>query len=137
MVTGLYAESHGIIDNYMYDSELNERVNFLGGNNSYDPKFWKNAKPIWISAQEQVAFLIEFLIWIFNINSFKGLKTAASYFVGSAIIGQTPDIWIKYDSNYWKTFIEEYKTSDRIDHVINWIKKFSLDLKQQTIGHLQ
>ena len=40
MVTGLYAESHGIIDIYMYDSELNERVNFLGGNNSYDPKFW-------------------------------------------------------------------------------------------------
>ena len=58
----------------------------------------------------------------------QGLKTAASYFVGSEIIGQTPDIWIKYDSNYWKTFTEDYKTSDRLDHVINWIHKFNLDL---------
>ncbi len=56
------------------------------------------------------------------------MKTAASYFVGSEIIGQTPDIWIKYDSSYWKTFTEDYKTYDRIDHVINWIHKFSLDL---------
>ena len=56
MITGLYTESHGIIDNYMFDPEFNEKVNFLGGNNSYDPKFWINTKPIWKSAQEQVDF---------------------------------------------------------------------------------
>lgn len=54
MVTGLYSEAHGIIDNYFYDPIFNEKVNFLGGYNAYDPKFWKNSKPIWVSAQEQV-----------------------------------------------------------------------------------
>jgi hypothetical protein len=94
----------------MYDPDFDEKVTFLGGKNAYDPKFWKQAKPIWVSGEEQ------------------GLKTAASYWVGSEIIGQTPDIWIKYDSNYYNTFIEEYKPSDRVGDVINWIYKFKLDL---------
>ena len=129
LVTGLYSESHGIIDNYMYDPEYDEKVNFLGGLNAYNPKFWKNTKPIWTTEQEQV-FLLEILSIKKKIECLflKELKTAASYWVGSEIVGQTPDIWIKYDSNYWKTFIEDYKVSDRVNDVVNWIHKFKLDL---------
>lgn len=38
----------------MYDPQYNEKVNFLGGKNAIDAKFWKEAKPIWITARDQV-----------------------------------------------------------------------------------
>lgn len=54
IVTGLYIESHGIIGNSLYDPDKNEKVNFLGGNNSLETKWWNSAEPIWLTAKNQV-----------------------------------------------------------------------------------
>ncbi|KAI8496487.1 Ectonucleotide pyrophosphatase/phosphodiesterase member 6 [Branchiostoma belcheri] len=50
IMTGLYSESHGMTGNYMYDSERN--VSFLVGFNreSFEPFWWENAEPLWITA---------------------------------------------------------------------------------------
>ncbi|XP_066263305.1 glycerophosphocholine cholinephosphodiesterase ENPP6-like [Branchiostoma lanceolatum] len=50
IMTGLYTESHGMTGNYMYDAERN--VSFLVGFNqeSFEPFWWENAEPLWITA---------------------------------------------------------------------------------------
>ncbi|GFO43554.1 ectonucleotide pyrophosphatase/phosphodiesterase family member 5 [Plakobranchus ocellatus] len=58
IVTGLYAESHGIIDNIMYDPELNETYVPLYKDKYAinNPKFYDTgAEPIWVTNQLQKA----------------------------------------------------------------------------------
>ena len=51
---GLYAESHGIVDNYMYDPK--HGTEFLIGNNpdQYHSYWWDDAEPLWITATKLV-----------------------------------------------------------------------------------
>ncbi|NWR29895.1 ENPP3 phosphodiesterase, partial [Tachuris rubrigastra] len=51
IVTGLYPESHGIIDNNMYDVDLNEHFS-LSGMEKFNPSWWKG-QPIWLTAMYQ------------------------------------------------------------------------------------
>ncbi|XP_017685934.1 PREDICTED: ectonucleotide pyrophosphatase/phosphodiesterase family member 3 isoform X1 [Lepidothrix coronata] len=51
IVTGLYPESHGIIDNSMYDVVLNEHFS-LSGMEKFNPSWWKG-QPIWLTAMYQ------------------------------------------------------------------------------------
>ncbi|NXG80266.1 ENPP3 phosphodiesterase, partial [Baryphthengus martii] len=51
IVTGLYPESHGIIDNNMYDVNLNKHFS-LSGTEKFDPAWWKG-QPIWLTAMYQ------------------------------------------------------------------------------------
>ncbi|NXM30315.1 ENPP3 phosphodiesterase, partial [Oxyruncus cristatus] len=51
IVTGLYPESHGIIDNSMYDVEMNENFS-LSGMEKFNPSWWKG-QPIWLTAMYQ------------------------------------------------------------------------------------
>ncbi|XP_050172625.1 venom phosphodiesterase 1-like [Myiozetetes cayanensis] len=51
IVTGLYPESHGIIDNNMYDIDLNEHFS-LSGMEKFNPSWWKG-QPIWLTAMYQ------------------------------------------------------------------------------------
>ena len=56
IVTGLYAESHGIIDNEMYDPDLNKTFVplYLDKYAHNDPKFYDTgAEPIWVTNQLQ------------------------------------------------------------------------------------
>ena len=70
---GLYPESQGIIGNKAYDPNFDEKVNFLDRNdaNRFNPKWWNNTEPIWLSAKNQVftfkvfKFESEFKIIIF------------------------------------------------------------------------
>jgi len=52
--TGLYAESHGIVDNFMYDVDHGEE--FLIGTNpaQYHSYWWNDGEPLWITATKQV-----------------------------------------------------------------------------------
>ncbi|XP_015284262.1 PREDICTED: ectonucleotide pyrophosphatase/phosphodiesterase family member 5-like, partial [Gekko japonicus] len=52
MVTGLYAEDHGIVANEMYDPVLNETFS-MNHMTMYNPKFWEHAYPVWITNQIQ------------------------------------------------------------------------------------
>ncbi|XP_006881994.1 PREDICTED: ectonucleotide pyrophosphatase/phosphodiesterase family member 5 [Elephantulus edwardii] len=50
MVTGLFAESHGIVSNSMFDPVLNKSFS-LDDMSIYDSEFWEEATPIWITSQ--------------------------------------------------------------------------------------
>ncbi|CAM9943098.1 unnamed protein product [Bubo scandiacus] len=51
IVTGLYPESHGIIDNSMYDVDLNAHFS-LSGMEKFKPSWWKG-QPVWLTAMYQ------------------------------------------------------------------------------------
>uniref|UniRef100_A0A8C3TLM6 Ectonucleotide pyrophosphatase/phosphodiesterase 3 n=1 Tax=Catharus ustulatus TaxID=91951 RepID=A0A8C3TLM6_CATUS len=51
IVTGLYPESHGIIDNNMYDVDLNAHFS-LSGEEKFKPAWWKG-QPVWLTAMYQ------------------------------------------------------------------------------------
>ncbi|EHH53087.1 hypothetical protein EGM_13651 [Macaca fascicularis] len=50
LVTGLFAENHGIVANDMFDPIQNKSFS-LDHMNIYDSKFWEEATPIWITNQ--------------------------------------------------------------------------------------
>ncbi|KAJ8305988.1 hypothetical protein KUTeg_016533 [Tegillarca granosa] len=95
IVTGLYPESHGIVDNNMYDWRINETFS-LSGNVKYQPEWW-GGEPLWITAKKQ------------------GKKSASFFWVGSDvnISGIQPDIWKQYDGSI------AYET--RVDTVLEWL----------------
>ena len=51
IVTGLYPESHGIIDNNMYDVNLNKHFS-LSSTEKFQPSWWKG-QPMWLTAMYQ------------------------------------------------------------------------------------
>lgn len=51
MVTGLYPESHGIIDNVIYDSEFNATFTYRG-KEKLKHRWW-GGQPIWITVEKQ------------------------------------------------------------------------------------
>ncbi|XP_067136105.1 glycerophosphocholine cholinephosphodiesterase ENPP6-like [Centruroides vittatus] len=51
MVTGVYSESHGFVNNYMYDK--NKDIYFEASPSSDDIWWWKGIEPIWITAEKR------------------------------------------------------------------------------------
>lgn len=51
LVTGLNAESHGIVANEMFDPHLNRSFS-MDGQNAYDPLWWEEAVPLWVTNQK-------------------------------------------------------------------------------------
>uniref|UniRef100_A0A672UL67 Ectonucleotide pyrophosphatase/phosphodiesterase 3 n=1 Tax=Strigops habroptila TaxID=2489341 RepID=A0A672UL67_STRHB len=51
IVTGLYPESHGIIDNSIYDVDLNKHFS-LSSTEKFNPSWWKG-QPVWLTAMYQ------------------------------------------------------------------------------------
>ncbi|XP_038655848.1 ectonucleotide pyrophosphatase/phosphodiesterase family member 5 [Scyliorhinus canicula] len=52
LVTGLYAENHGIVANEMYDQNLNKTFS-MDGMDIFDPVWWDEAYPLWVTNQIQ------------------------------------------------------------------------------------
>ncbi|XP_036727026.1 ectonucleotide pyrophosphatase/phosphodiesterase family member 3 isoform X2 [Balaenoptera musculus] len=79
IVTGLYPESHGIIDNNMYDVYLNKK--FSLSSKEKDNPVWWHGQPIWLTAMYQ------------------GLKAGTYFWPGSdvAINGTFPSIYRIYN----------------------------------------
>ncbi|TKC43549.1 hypothetical protein EI555_021111, partial [Monodon monoceros] len=79
IVTGLYPESHGIIDNKMYDVHLNKNFS-LSSKEKNNPVWW-HGQPIWLTAMYQ------------------GLKAGTYFWPGSdvAINGTFPSIYRIYN----------------------------------------
>lgn len=50
IVTGLYAESHGIVGNTFWDEELQEEF-FYTNPNAMQPKWWDGGEPLWVTAE--------------------------------------------------------------------------------------
>ncbi len=96
IVTGMYANKHGLIDNPFYDTEIEAVYSSSNREVSLDPK-WYGGTPLWQLAQGQ------------------GLKTASFFWVGSElpIKGQYPTYHKKYDP--------AIPNQERIDQTVAWL----------------
>jgi predicted AlkP superfamily pyrophosphatase or phosphodiesterase len=94
IVTGLYPDHHGIINNVFYDSALNESFS-LSTDAKNDSRFY-GGNPIWNVAEQQ------------------GVKAASFFWPGSDTDQKRPSIYKDYDAKI------PYKT--RIDTVIKWLQ---------------
>ena len=95
IATGMYAENHGLIGNYFFDSKFNEVYQLKDRNKVEDARFY-GGEPIWVTAEKQ------------------GLRTASYFWVGTEapIGGQQPSKWKRYD--------HDFPFEARIDSVLKW-----------------
>ncbi|XP_047716064.1 ectonucleotide pyrophosphatase/phosphodiesterase family member 1 isoform X2 [Prionailurus viverrinus] len=96
IVTGLYPESHGIIDNKIYDPKMNAYF-ALKSKEKFNPE-WYKGEPIWITAKYQ------------------GLKSGTFFWPGSdvEINGIFPDIYKIYNNSV--------PFEERILAVLKWLQ---------------
>ncbi|MCD0470792.1 ectonucleotide pyrophosphatase/phosphodiesterase [Flavobacterium sp. JAS] len=94
IVTGLYPDHHGIINNVFYDSTLNESFS-LSTNAKNDSRFY-GGNPIWNVAEQQ------------------GVKSASFFWPGSDTDKKRPGIYKNYDN--------KIPYGNRIDTIIKWLQ---------------
>jgi predicted AlkP superfamily pyrophosphatase or phosphodiesterase len=96
MVTGLYPDEHGIVNNTMHDPVLG---NFSPPNRAAntDGRWWDQAEPIWVTAQKQ------------------GRRTASVYWPGTQaeIHGVRP--------TYWQPFDPAVPPDARVEQALAWL----------------
>ncbi|XP_057291741.1 bis(5'-adenosyl)-triphosphatase ENPP4-like [Hydractinia symbiolongicarpus] len=104
IVTGLYPENHGIIDNSFLNPE--DGTIFNGG---LDSKWWNQSTPIWIE------------------NQIQGHESGVCFWPGYQVNyknktpSYTPDE--KFKAPYETTEKKDMELNDRLDLVIDWLKK--------------
>jgi len=94
IVTGLYPDHHGIINNVFYDAQLNESFS-LSSKAKNDSRFY-GGNPIWNVAEQQ------------------GVKSASFFWPGSDIDKRNPGIYKNYDN--------KIPYGARIDTVLKWLQ---------------
>ena len=97
LVTGLYAEDHGIVANSFYDPARGERYSI--GTPTVVDGSWYRGEPLWVTAERQ------------------GMVTASYFWVGSeaAIGGVRPTTWTVYE--------HETPNEARVDSVLSWLRR--------------
>ena len=98
LVTGLYPDNHGIINNSFHAPDL-DGVYQIGDRTMVRNPDAYFGEPIWVTAEEQ------------------GVKAASYFWVGSEapIRGMYP--------SYWEAYDETVPYERRVDQVINWLKR--------------
>jgi alkaline phosphatase D len=97
IVTGLYPEHHGIVDNDFLDPKRNyERYEYKDQLKNGDGS-WFGGVPLWSLAERQ------------------GMRSASLFWVGSEaeIAGKRPSYWVPFDDNF--------DDEKRIDQVMAWL----------------
>ena len=94
MVTGVYPETHGVIENYMYDPSTDEYFSIFD-DSVYDA-YWYGAEPIW------------------ETYSKYGGVSASLFYPGSYCDGLMPTYSIPPD--------DSMSYSDRINQIMEWLK---------------
>ncbi|MDR1340537.1 MAG: ectonucleotide pyrophosphatase/phosphodiesterase [Prevotellaceae bacterium] len=97
MATGLYPDSHGLVNNSFYDSALRDTFALSRREAVSNPAYW-SGEPVWITAETQ------------NLNS------AIFFWPGSEapVKGMYADFWKVYDG--------KIPFQNRIDTVIRWLQ---------------
>lgn len=96
LVTGLYPDHHGVINNTMYDAALGKFS--LGRRDAVsDGRWWDGGEPLWVSADKA------------------GLQTATMFWPGSEaeIRGHRPDHWLPFDGGM--------PADARVDQLLQWM----------------
>jgi predicted AlkP superfamily pyrophosphatase or phosphodiesterase len=106
LVTGKRPDHHGMVNNTLEDDEISN-VSFSMSNHEAvgDGRWWDQAKPIWVSAEQQ------------------GVHAGTLFWPGSEseIDGVRP--------SRWKVFDMSMPSNDRVDTVLSWI-----DAKDPALG---
>lgn len=95
LVTGLYAETHGIVANEMYDPVLNRSFS-METDSIYESQWWEEAVPLWVTIQKA------------------GGKSGAAMWPGSdvKIHGMFPNQYLSYNSSV--------SFESRVERIIEW-----------------
>lgn len=96
VVTGLYAENHGIISNSIVDPEIEGTFSLSNREVILDPRWWQG-EPLWVTAEKQ------------------GLTAATYFWPGSEVAIQNvrPTHWREYDGRI--------AGEERVDQVLAWL----------------
>lgn len=97
LVTGKRPDHHGVVGNEMEDDVIGGPKFSMNGPTANDPRWWNQAKPFWISAEQQ------------------GRKAAAMFWPGSEtpIDGVRPTHWMQYDG--------KFPHDARVDQIFAWM----------------
>ena len=98
LVTGLYPDHHGIVDNTMDDKHLARSHFTLSDHEAVtDPAWWNEGVPLWVTLQRQ------------------GGHAATLFWPGSEaeIRGVRPDHWLTYD--------QRMADADRVGQLLTWL----------------
>jgi predicted AlkP superfamily pyrophosphatase or phosphodiesterase len=96
IVTGLYPDHHGIVNNSMRDPVSGKRFVHSDAQLAADPLWW-GGEPLWVGAERQ------------------GKRTATMFWPGSdyQIDGVRPE--------YWRSFDRHVGANARVDQVLHWL----------------
>lgn len=96
IVTGLYPDHHGIINNRMVDPLNGQRFVYNDARTTAEPAWW-GGEPIWVGAEKQ------------------GVRTATMFWPGSdvAIDGVRPSHWLPFNG--------KLTPDQRVDQVLAWL----------------
>ncbi|CAH8824132.1 unnamed protein product [Trichobilharzia szidati] len=120
MATGLYPESHGIVDNVFYDPIINTTFSIGNPKSSNDSRFFDvGAEPIWVT------------------NQLQGYKTGIVYWIGSEaeVKGVRPNF-------YLKPYNDSITFKQRIDLLMSWYENKGINLgllyyhQPDKVGHI-
>jgi predicted AlkP superfamily pyrophosphatase or phosphodiesterase len=95
LVTGKRPDRHGVVGNEMEDAAIGGPKFTMGGETANDPRWWSQAKPFWVSVEQQ------------------GKTAAAMFWPGSEIDGTRPTHWMKYDG--------KLPHDARVDQILTWM----------------
>jgi len=98
IVTGLYAENHGIVGNTVRDPSTGDRLRMSDAERQAESRWW-GGEPIWVTAEKQ------------------GKRAGTYFWVGSEaeIGGERPTHWMPYATNFRNS------ARVRIDQVVEWL----------------
>ncbi|XP_071999826.1 bis(5'-adenosyl)-triphosphatase enpp4-like [Engystomops pustulosus] len=99
IVTGLYAESHGIVANSMYDKSNNKVFRLDDDKSTNDPGWWNEATPIWVTNQRA------------------GRRSGAAMWPGADVTIQ--NLTLKDSLRYNSSLSFE----ERVDHITAWFTR--------------
>ncbi len=97
IVTGLYPEHHGIVDNVFLDPERNYEEYYYKEHAKNSDGSWYGGVPLWSLAEQQ------------------GMRSASLFWVGSEaeIAGKRPSYWVPFD--------DKFADEKRIDQIMIWL----------------
>ncbi|XP_061610106.1 ectonucleotide pyrophosphatase/phosphodiesterase family member 5 [Phyllopteryx taeniolatus] len=95
LVTGLHAETHGIVANEMFDPVLNRSFS-METDSIYESQWWEQAEPLWVTIQKS------------------GGRSGAAMWPGSdvTIHGMFPTRYLPYNASV--------RFETRVEHLVEW-----------------